>query len=85
MINATKIVLPIAIILGAASAALAAPGDAPFPRDTTRATSVQQKALDRASGRTAFAVAPGRSGASQLGRLPETYIEIQSRGVLDYQ
>ena len=48
----TKIVVPLAIVLGSASAALAGPKDAFWPKDTApnSGASVQHQAPTRASG-----------------------------------
>ncbi len=70
MLGMTKIVFPLTIALGTASAALAGPKDAFWPKDTARnsGASVQHQAPGRASGRytsgSAYALASGATGAA---------------------
>ena len=87
MLSMTKIVVPLAIVLGSASAALAGPKDAFWPKDTApnSGASVQHQMATRASGRhtpagSAYAFASGATGTSHIGRSPETYIEFLTRG-----
>ena len=88
MLGITKIVVPLAIVLGSASAALAGPKDAFWPKDTApnSGASVQHQTPARASGRftpadSAYAFASGAMGASRIGRSPETYTVFQTRGM----
>ena len=89
MRSMTKIFLPLAVVVGSASAALAGPKDAFWPKDTTR-TSVHHQAPAHTSGRYtswsayAYAFEPAARGTSRVGRSPETYIEIQSRGIREW-
>ena len=71
MLSMTKIVVPLAIVLGSASAALAGPKDAFWPKDTApnSGASVQHQAPTRASGRytpagSAYAFVTGRDARS---------------------
>ena len=87
MLSMTKIVVPLAIVLGSASAALAGPKDAFWPKDTApnSGASVQHQAPTRASGRytpagSAYAFVTGAARAPQVERSPETYIEFLTRG-----
>ena len=90
MLSMTKIVVPLAIVLGsasAASAALAGPKDAFWPKDTApnSGASVQHQAPTRASGRytpagSGYAFVTGAARAPQVERSPETYIEFLTRG-----
>jgi len=87
MLSMTKIVLPLAIVLGTASAALAGPKDAFWPKDTApnSGASVQHQTPARASGRytpagSAYAFASRATGTSRIGRSTETYTVFQTRG-----
>jgi hypothetical protein len=87
MLSMTKIVVPLAIVFGSASAALAGPKDAFWPKDTApnSGASVQHRTPTHASGRftpaaSAYAFASGATGTSHIGRSPETYIDFQTRG-----
>ena len=90
MRSMTKIFFPLAVVVGSASVALAGPKDAFWPKDTTQGTSVHHQAPARTSGRHtswsayAYAFEPAARGTSRVGRSPETYIEIQSRGIREW-
>jgi hypothetical protein len=72
----TKIVLRVAIVLGAASAALAGPKEGFWPKDTTRGTSIHHQASARYTPRSAYAFAPAATGASHIARSPETVAQL---------
>jgi hypothetical protein len=87
MLSMTKIVVPLAIVLGSTSAALAGPKNAFWPKDTAPSSgaSVQYQTPARASGRytpagSAYAFVTGATRASHIGGSPETYIEFFTRG-----
>jgi hypothetical protein len=86
-----KVVLSLTLLLGTASAGLAGPKDAFWPKDTSRnsAASVRHQAPVRAYGSYAYggrahAFVPGAARASQIARSPETYIDIQTRSVREW-
>ena len=87
MLSMTKIVVPLAIVLGSVSAALAGPKDAFWPKDSApnSGASVQHQTPTRASGRytpagSAYAFVTGATRAPHIERSPETYIEFLTRG-----
>jgi hypothetical protein len=87
----TKIVVPLAIVLGSASAALAGPKDAFWPKNTApnSGASVQHQTPTRGFGRdtpagSAYAFVTGATRAPHIGHSPETYIVLPTRGFREW-